>query len=213
MRVQVPPRGLYYLCSMRPIIDPNRRRQRKSQRRRDRTTVRDAGFSDMAPYLESYGPNQPYLPAGHFDPSKREVLMFKKDAPDVLEHELTHAEQLGPLSMALRPQDPTTRKAFRKIRRTLGDENFEDLTSREQAGAEYMLFQPHEFEAIVRGAIVDADKFGVDLTQDFDTVQKQLMNMSGGNSNLNLLLHASKALKTQEQKDLFMSSIRSNLGL
>ena len=115
--------------------------------------------------------------------------------------------------MALRPQDPTTRKAFRKIRRTLGEENFEDLTPREQAGAEYMLFQPDEFEAIVRGAIVDADKFGVDLTQDFDTVQKQLMNMSGGNSNLNLLLHASKALKTQEQKDLFMSSIRSNLGL
>jgi hypothetical protein len=76
-----------------------------------------------------------------------------------------------------------------------------------------MLFQPHEFEAIVRGAVLDAEKFGVDLTQDFDTVQKQLMNMSGGNSNLNLLLHASKALKTQEQKDLFMSSIRSNLGL
>ena len=208
--------------------DPNRNilaslakrfgREARASRRRAKTPVREGRFSDMEEYLENYGPDQPFLPAGYFDGDEQEVVMFKGDRPDVEEHELTHAEQFNPLRGNLgfnpyRIQDPTTRRAFRKIYRGIDEENFEGLDKKDSDMAKYMLFKPEEFEAIVRGAVLDADKFGVDFTKDFDTVQEQLRNMGkdGGNVNLRLLRGASKALRTQKEKDLFLKAIQSNL--
>ena len=199
---------------MRPIIG----KEARARRRRAKTAVREAGFSDMEEYLKNFGPDQPFLPAGVFRPKTSEVVMFKKDRPDVVEHELTHAEQYGPLRALLgfnpyRIQDPRTRRSFRKIYRSIDERNFDGLDKKESDIAKYMLFRPEEFEAIIRGAVFDADKFGIDFTKDFDTLQEQLMNMGedGGNVNLRLLRGASKALRTQKEKDLFLKAIQSNL--
>lgn len=206
-----------------------RRIDRRAERRRGMTPVRSGGWSDMAPFIEEYGRGRSYVPAGYFDKSKNEIVTFK-DSEDIKEHELTHAEQYSGLDRILAKhfniygglsvQNPTIKKAQKSISKSLTDSNYEGMNQEEEARAKYMLTKPHEFEAIVSGAMINASDFGIDFSQDFESIKSQLNSLSkeytsqrdvDQNSNLRLIRDAMNALKTKEQKDSFMSAIRSKL--
>tara|TARA_R100000388_G_scaffold68190_1_gene49324 strand:+ start:876 stop:1451 length:576 start_codon:yes stop_codon:yes gene_type:complete len=188
-------------------------RTKRRERRRARTSVRDARTADLLNQLTERG----FKPSGFFDPRKREVVMFPGADESVLEHELIHSEQYGPLRALLnqgRVQDRDTRKASRRISRSIPQEEREMLAGEGFSPLKYMLDSPIEFEAIVRSGVRSPEAEQVDFSQGFDDVLKSLEALPRDKTNTNLRLLRSAMAEgnfDDREKDLFLKAIRSNL--
>lgn len=188
-------------------------RTKRRERRRARTSVRDARTADLLNQLTERG----FKPSGFFNPREREVVMFPGADESVLEHELIHSEQFGPLRALLnqgRIQDRDTRKASRRISRSIPQEEREMLASEGFSPLKYMLDSPIEFEAIVRSGVRSPEAEQVDFSQGFDDVLKSLEALPRDKTNTNLRLLRSAMAEgnfDDREKDLFLKAIRSNL--
>jgi hypothetical protein len=200
---------------MNPIFG----KEARKKRRQEGTSVRNASWEELKSNLEQFKPDQEdsYFSAGEFRPIKREVVMFT-DSPDVLEHEMTHAAQFGPLQRAAlragmkdpgRAQDPEKRKAQKKILKSLTDEQWESMGKR----GRYTLGSGKEYEAITTAGVNSLKRRFGEVGRDFESIKKQLYSIpeSETNPNIRLLRDAVGGLSTEKQKDLFMKSIFSNL--
>ena len=143
--------------------------------------------------------------------------MFPGADESVLEHELIHSEQYGPLRALLnqgRVQDRDTRKASRRISRSIPQEEREMLAGEGFSPLKYMLDSPIEFEAIVRSGVRSPEAEQVDFSQGFDDVLKSLEALPRDKTNTNLRLLRSAMAEgnfDDREKDLFLKAIRSNL--
>ena len=188
-------------------------RTKRRERRRARTSVRDARTADLLNQLTERG----FKPSGFFNPREREVVMFPGADESVLEHELIHSEQFGPLRALLnqgRIQDRDTRKASRRISRSIPQEEREMLAGEGFSPLKYMLDSPIEFEAIVRSGVRSPEAEQVDFSQGFDDVLKSLEALPRDKTNTNLRLLRSAMAEgnfDDREKDLFLKAIRSNL--
>ena len=189
------------------------RKERRAQRRRSRTTVRDAKTKDLLNVLAAQGE----VPSGFFQPRGREAVMFPGADDSVREHELVHSEQYGPLRALLdlgRVQDRDTRRSMRAITKGMAQEDYDALDDEGFSPLKYMMDDPKEFEAILRSSVNSPEAEGVDFDQDFDSIVESLKSMpeEDTNTNIRLLRKAmSEGNLSEEQKDLFLRAIRSNL--
>ena len=208
-------------------------RTKRRERRRARTSVRDARTADLLNQLAQRGSK----PSAFFNPRKREVVMFPGADESVLEHELLHSEQFGPLRALLnrgRVQDRDTRRAIREITRGMSQEDYDRLTAQDSdinpnatfyddrqpevrkkfSPLKYMIDSPIEFEAIVRSGVRSPEAKQVDFSQGFDDVLKSLEALPRDKTNTNLRLLRSAMAEgnfDDREKDLFLKAIRSNL--
>tara|TARA_R100001015_G_C4629284_1_gene190010 strand:- start:1111 stop:1698 length:588 start_codon:yes stop_codon:yes gene_type:complete len=194
---------------MRPIIG----KEARARRRRGRTQVRDARTEDLLRMLTE----RDSMPAGFFNPDTGEVVMFPGADDSVLEHEMIHSEQFGPLRNLLgfnpRVQDRQTRRAIRGITNRMDTDAFKDAEGFNPL--QYMIENPIEFEAIVRSAVTSPESEGLDFRGDFDDILQSLISIPRDQSNTNLRLLASAMSQgnfDDRQKDLFLRAIRSNLN-
>jgi hypothetical protein len=189
------------------------RKERRAQRRRSRATVRDAQTKDLLNVLAAQGE----VPSGFFQPRGREVVMFPGADDSVREHEMTHSEQYGPLRALLdlgRVQDRDTRRSMRAITKGMDQEDYDALDKEGFSPLKYMMDDPKEFEAILRSSVNSPEAQGVDFNQGFDSILESLNSMpeEDTNTNIRLLRKAmSEGDLSEEQKDLFLRAIRSNL--
>lgn len=189
------------------------RKERRAQRRRSRATVRDAQTKDLLNVLAAQGE----VPSGFFQPRGREVVMFPGADDSVREHEMTHSEQYGPLRALLdlgRVQDKDTRRSMRAITKGMDQEDYDALDKEGFSPLKYMMDDPKEFEAILRSSVNSPEAQGVDFNQGFDSILESLNSMpeEDTNTNIRLLRKAmSEGNLSEEQKDLFLRAIRSNL--
>jgi DnaJ-domain-containing protein 1 len=189
------------------------RKERRAQRRRSRATVRDAQTKDLLNVLAAQGE----VPSGFFQPRGREVVMFPGADDSVREHEMTHSEQYGPLRALLdlgRVQDKDTRRSMRAITKGMDQEDYDALDKEGFSPLKYMMDDPKEFEAILRSSVNSPEAQGVDFNQGFDSILESLNSMpeEDTNTNIRLLRKAmSEGDLSEEQKDLFLRAIRSNL--
>lgn len=189
------------------------RKERRAQRRRSRATVRDAQTKDLLNVLAAQGE----VPSGFFQPRGREVVMFPGADDSVREHEMTHSEQYGPLRALLdlgRVQDRDTRRSMRAMTKGMDQEDYDALDKEGFSPLKYMMDDPKEFEAILRSSVNSPEAQGVDFNQGFDSILESLNSMPEGDTNTNIRL-LRKAMSegdlSEEQKDLFLRAIRSNL--
>jgi len=194
---------------MKPIIG----KEARALRRRGRTQVRDAKTEDLLRMLSERG----FVPAGFFNPNSRDVVVFPGSDDSVLEHEMIHSEQYGPLLTALgfnpRIQDRQTRKAVRGINKAMDKDAFKDVEG--FSPLQYMLENPIEFEAILRSAVTSPEAQAIDFQGDFDDISQSLSSLPRDQSNTNLRLLSSAMSQSDfddRQKDLFLRAIRSNLN-
>ena len=189
------------------------RKERRAQRRRSRATVRDAQTKDLLNVLAAQGE----VPSGFFQPRGREVVMFPGADDSVREHEMTHSEQYGPLRALLdlgRVQDRDTRRSMRAITKGMDQEDYDALDKEGFSPLKYMMDDPKEFEAILRSSINSPEAQGVDFNQGFDSILESLKSMPEEDTNTNIrLLRAAmgEGNLSEEQKNLFLRAIRSNL--
>lgn len=189
------------------------RKERRAQRRRSRATVRDAQAKDLLNVLAAQGK----VPSGYFQPRGREAVLFPGADDSVREHELVHSEQYGPLRALLnmgRVQDKDTRRSMRAITRGMEQEDYDSLDEEGFSPLKYMIDDPKEFEAILRSSVNSPEAQGVDFNQDFDSILESLSSMPEEDTNTNIrLLRAAmgEGNLSEEQKDLFLRAIRSNL--
>ena len=199
-------------------------RQRKAERRIGRTTIQP----NNPEYLEgAAGMFNQYLQEVQGIP--RRSVALDPDADDsVLTHELIHSTQYGPLQQiaaelgfknAGRIQDKDSRKAFRKLFRSL-----DPKTQTFNRMGEFMLGgkdQDIEFDAIIKSAISSAKKRGYDLSgktygEILDTLSKA---RDEGNISLNMkhlgnFMNSNKETGntwTDKQKGYIMDAIKTNL--
>lgn len=192
-------------------------RTKRRERRRARTSVRDARTADLLNQLAERGNK----PSGFFDPRGREVVMFPGADESVLEHELIHSEQYGPLRALLnripkftaegRVQDRKTRKAAKYLRnpsKGVSTEEYNKLGVQDSdinpnatfyddrqpevrktfSPLKYMLDSPMEFEAIVRSGVRSPEAEQVDFFQGFDDILKSLEALPRDKTNTNIRL-------------------------
>lgn len=189
------------------------RKERRAQRRRSRATVRDAQTKDLLNVLAAQGE----VPSGFFQPRGREAVMFPGADDSVREHELVHSEQYGPLRALLdlgRVQDRDTRRSMKAITKGMAQEDYDALDDEGFSPLKYMMDDPKEFEAILRSSVNSPEAQGVDFSQDFDSILESLSSMPEEDTNTNIrLLRAAmgEGNLSEEQKDLFLRAIRSNL--
>ena len=207
MRVQVPPRGLSYICYMRV-----NKKERRATRRREKATVRDANVNDLLEML-----NQGNKPAGFYDPISREAVLFPGADESVREHELVHATQFGPLRALLnigRVQDKQTRESMRAITKDMAQEDYDMLGSEGFSPLKYMIDDPKEFEAIISSAVNSPTAQGINFNQGFDQILESLNALPEDETNTNIRLLRSAMAEgnlSDRQKDFFMKAVRSNL--
>jgi len=189
------------------------RKERRAQRRRSRATVREAQTKDLLNVLAAQGD----VLSGFFQPRGREAVLFPGADDSVREHEMVHSEQYGPLRALLdlgRVQDRDTRRSMRGITKGMAQEDYNSLDEEGFSPLKYMMDDPKEFEAILRSSVNSPEAQGVDFNQDFDSILESLSSMpeQGTNTNIRLLRKAmSEGDLSEEQKDLFLRAIRSNL--
>ena len=113
-------------------------RDKRAKRRLGRTNVRNFPTGEV---LESLAGTNPY--SGYFRPDTRDVYMSPVTGDkSVMDHELIHSTQMGPLQQmadalgfnAGRIQDKNSRKAFRKLYRSIKKEDtiLDDLYRKQQ---------------------------------------------------------------------------------
>ena len=188
--------------------------KRRHRKRRENTNVRKAKTRDLLNMLHQYG----FKPAGMFDPNTRDVVMFPGADDSVLEHEMTHAQQYGPIAQKLgfepRAQDRRTRRAASVVGRRMSQETYDGLSKDGFSPLKYMVDDPKEFEAIVSSAMKSPEAEGIDFSKSFDEVRSDLdaLPREKTNTNLRLLRKAmSEGNLDKKQKRLFLKALRSNL--
>jgi len=186
-------------------------RQRRADRRIEKTPVRDASSQEVLEMLASYGADSPMM-QGEYDPREKEIVMYKDD-PDTLKHEQVHATQYGPLQRlakrmnderSARIQDPSKRKAYREL--TSG-RNMVDDRSFNPAG-QYVLGKGEEFEAVLDTGVNAAKEKGVNFNASFEEILSQLKNIPSPTNNMRGLMKFMSNKFTKEQRDLILKSIR-----
>lgn len=192
------------------------RPKRRHRRRREKTTIRQGDVNTLMNTLRDYG----VAPSGAFDPETREVIMYPSADDSVLEHEMIHAEQYGPLMQKLgfapRAQDRKTRRAANIIgRRTYRDEEaYDNLGKDGFSPLKYMLDSDLEFEAIMRSAVTSPEARAVNFDQSFEDILKDLNSLPREQTNTNLRLLRTAMGESDfddRSKRLFLRAIRSNL--
>lgn len=188
--------------------------KRRHRKRRENTNVRKAKTKDLLTMLHQYG----FKPSGAFDPESRDVIMFPGADDSVLEHEMTHAQQYGPIAQKLgfepRVQDRRTRRASNVLTRRMSQDTYEGLGKDGFSPLKYMVDDPKEFEAIVSSAVKSPEAQAVDFSKSFDDIRKDLdaLPEDRTNTNLRLLRKAmSEGNMDKKQKRLFLKALRSNL--
>ena len=193
-------------------------KDKKAQRRLDKTSVRDASSEEILDMLASYGPDSSMM-RGQYKPEKNEIVMYSDD-PDALQHEMIHSTQYGPLrrlafkmtrgeGVSGRIQDPTKRNAYKDLISSIPTEKFEGLN---RAG-KFILGEGdgEEFEAVLTTGVNAGKERGVDFTKSFDEIKIQLETAESPTNNMTGLMKFMDNDFTEEQKNLVVSAIRSNL--
>jgi len=186
-------------------------RERRADRRIEKTPVRDASSQEVLEMLSSYGADSPMM-QGEYDPRKKEIVMYKDDA-DTLKHEQVHAAQYGPLQrLAYRMnqdrsapiQDPTKRKVYRKLSENISPEAYAAFN---RAG-KLILDKGEEFEAVLDTGVNAAKEKGVNFNVSFEEILSQLKNIPSPTNNMIGLMKFMENRFTREQRDLILKSIR-----
>ena len=186
-------------------------RQRRADRRIEKTPVRDASSQEVLEMLASYGADSPMM-QGEYDPREKEIVMYKDD-PDTLKHEQVHATQYGPLQRlayrmnpdrSAKIQDLTKRKAYRKL--TSGKNMVDDRTF--NPAGQYILGKGEEFEAVLDTGVNAAKEKGVNFNASFEEILSQLKNVPSPTNNMIGLMKFMENRFTREQRDLILKSIR-----
>ena len=186
-----------------------RLRDKRAERRIDKTPVRQARTSELLDVLASDQPTT----KGRYYPKEKEIVMYRDDDPDTLKHEQVHASQYGPLQRlsyllkfndSARIQDPAKRKAYRKL--TSG-KNIVDDRQFNPAG-QYVLSRGEEFEAVLDTGVNAAKEQGVDFSKSYDDILSQLLNAPSPTNNMTGLRKFMENKFTKEQRDLILKSIK-----
>jgi len=186
-------------------------RERRADRRIEKTPVRDASSQEVLEMLSSYGADSPMM-QGEYDPIEKEIVMYKDD-PDTLKHEQVHAAQYGPLQrLAYRMnqdrsapiQDPTKRKVYRKLSENISPEAYAAFN---RAG-KLILDKGEEFEAVLDTGVNAAKEKGVNFNASFEEILSQLKNVPSPTNNMIGLMKFMENRFTKEQRDLILKSIR-----
>tara|TARA_R110000823_G_scaffold142063_1_gene271840 strand:- start:950 stop:2317 length:1368 start_codon:yes stop_codon:yes gene_type:complete len=186
-------------------------RQRRADRRIEKTPVRDASSQEVLEMLASYGPNKPMM-RGEYSPENKEIVMYKDD-PDALKHEEVHASQYGPLQRlarnmdkdySARIQDPAKRRSYRKLSADISPEAFKEFND----AGRFIMNEGEEFEAVLTTAVNAAKEMGVDFTGSFDDIKNQLKAVQSPTNNMTGLMKFMENTFTEKQKDLILQSLR-----
>ena len=186
-------------------------RQKRAERRIERTPVRDASSQEVLEMLASYGPDSPMM-QGEYDPRAKEIVMYKDD-PDTLKHEQIHASQYGPLQRlakrmnderSARIQDPVKRKIYRKLSEDISPEVFEGFND----AGKFIMDKGEEFEAVLDTGVNAAKEIGVDFTGSFDDIKTQLKAVQSPTNNMTGLIKFMENTFTDKQKDLILKALR-----
>ena len=207
---------------MRPIIG----KEARARRRRGRVKgVRGPMNDQEREMLEGV--------SAFYNPDTKEIVANPGVDDSVIEHEMIHAEQFGPLAALLnadgRVQDRSIRRAARRIALTMDPSDYEALDDRMRdsdpnavfyapqknfSPLKYMIDDPIEFEAILRSALSSKEAEGLDFSGGFDDVSRMLDARGAEDTNTNLRLLRSAMREgnlTDKQKKLFLRAIQSNL--
>ena len=182
-------------------------RPKKRERRRAKTTVREATSADLLKMLSQNG----HVPAGFFDPKERDVVLFPGADDSVREHEMYHSEQSGLFGLRA---DRKNRRTARKISNMMDQQVYDDLDKDGFSPLMYMIDDPLEFEAIVRSAMNSPEAKDVDFDQSFDEISEDLnaIPREETNTNIRLLRTAmTEGSLNKRQKELFLKALRANL--
>jgi len=186
-------------------------RQRRAERRIEKTPVRDASSQEALEMLASYGPDNPMM-RGEYSPENKEIVMYKDD-PDALKHEEVHASQYGPLQRLARKmdkdysariQDPAKRRSYRKLSADISPEAFKEFND----AGRFIMNEGEEFEAVLTTAVNAAKEMGVDFTGSFDDIKNQLKAVQSPTNNMTGLMKFMENTFTEKQKDLILQSLR-----
>ena len=203
----------------------DRMRERRAQRRIGRTTIQPYGKGELG---GSAGIFNQYLQEVQGIPRRSVALDPEYGDDSVLTHELIHSTQYGPLQQiaaelafenAGRIQDRDTRKAFRKLYKSIDPE-----TQTLNRMGEFMVGgkdQDIEFDAVIKSAISSAKKRGYDLSgKNYSEILNTLSKArEEGNISLNMK-HLGNFMSsregtgnpwTDEQKGYIMDAIKANL--
>ena len=186
-------------------------RERRANRRIEKTPVRDASSQEVLEMLSSYGADSPMM-QGEYDPREKEIVMYKDDS-DTLKHEQVHAAQYGPLQRLAKRmndersapiQDPTKRKVYRKLSENISPEAYAAFN---RAG-KLILDKGEEFEAVLDTGVNAAKEKGVNFNASFEEILSQLKNIPSPTNNMRGLMKFMSNKFTKEQRDLILKSIR-----
>jgi hypothetical protein len=221
----------------------DRMREKRAERRLGRTDIMNMPTEEVLDYLAGKDNT-----AGYFRSGTGDVYMNPVTSDESVEdHELIHSTQMGPLQRlassfstnrgglldrAGRIQDRDSRKAFKKLYRSIKKEDtvLDDIyrkwqTEQGREGDEirsglgdYMMGKKAadiEFDAIVKSGISSAAGKGVDLSnKTFDEVLNEL-NQAKESESTNMH-HLRRFMGdtswTDEQKGFIMDAIKVNLG-
>ena len=220
--------------------DREARRQERQERRDERRDerIKERGYRRVGrTTIQPYGKGELGGSAGIFNQYLQEVQGIPRRSvaldpeygdASVLTHELIHSAQYGPLQQiaaelafknAGRIQDKDTRKAFRKLYKSIDpkDQSLNRLGEFMVGGKD----QDIEFDAIIKSAISSAKKRGYDLSgKTYDEILDTLSKAKDeGNISLNMrhlgnFMNADKETGntwTDEQKGYIMDAIKANL--
>jgi len=186
-------------------------RERRANRRIEKTPVRDASSQEVLEMLASYGADSPMM-RGEYNPREKEIVMYKDD-PDTLKHEQVHAAQYGPLQRLAKRmndersapiQDPTKRKVYRKLSENISPEAYAAFN---RAG-KLILDKGEEFEAVLNTGVNAAKEKGVNFNVSFEEILSQLKNVPSPTNNMRGLMKFMSNNFTKKQRDLILKSIR-----
>jgi len=200
-------------------------REKRAQRRLGRTTIQPYDTAELG---GSAGIFNQYLQEVQGIPRRSIALDPETSDDSVLTHELIHTTQFGPLQQiaaeldfkdAGRIQDKDTRKAFRKLYKSIDPktQSLNRLGKFMVGGKERDI----EFDAVIKSAISSAKKRGYDLSgKTYDEILNTLSkardedNISLNMRHLGNFMNSNKETGntwTDEQKGYIMDAIKSNL--
>jgi len=200
-------------------------REKRAQRRLGRTTIQPYDTAELG---GSAGIFNQYLQEVQGIPRRSIALDPETSDDSVLTHELIHTTQFGPLQQiaaeldfkdAGRIQDKDTRKAFRKLYKSIDPktQSLNRLGKFMVGGKERDI----EFDAVIKSAISSAKKRGYDLSgKTYDEILNTLSkardedNISLNMRHLGNFMNSDKETGntwTDEQKGYIMDAIKSNL--
>ena len=186
-------------------------RQRRAERRIEKTPVRDASSQEALEMLASYGPDSPMMQA-EYSPENREIVMYTGD-PDARKHEEVHVSQYGPLQRLARKmdsdysariQDPAKRRSYRELSADISPEAFKGFND----AGRFIMNEGEEFEAVLTTAVNAAKEMGVDFTGSFDDIKNQLKTVQSPTNNMTGLMKFMDNTFTDKQKDLILQALR-----